>query len=66
MGAIVIQPCLIEAELDSGKLVLPFETRVATGRGYYLCQRAATADKNRAVEVFASWLREQAGDAARA
>jgi DNA-binding transcriptional LysR family regulator len=63
MGAIVIQPCLIEGELDSGKLVLPFETRVATGRGYYLCQRSATAHKNRAAEVFASWLQAQAGDA---
>lgn len=63
MGAIVIQPCLIESELDSGKLVLPFATRVATGRGYYLCQKSATAHKNRAVEAFAAWLQEQAAGA---
>lgn len=63
MGAIVIQPCLIESELDSGKLVLPFAARVATGRGYYLCQKSATAHKNRAVEAFAAWLQEQAAGA---
>ena len=65
MGAIVIQPCLIESELESGKLVLPFDTRVTTGRGYYLCQRSAAVHSNRAVEAFASWLQEQAGSPAR-
>jgi len=64
MGAIVIQPCLIESELRSGQLVLPFDTRVATGRSYYLCQRSATANTNRAVDAFAAWLQEQASDAA--
>ena len=64
MGIIVIQPCLVESELESGKLVLPFDTRAAIGRGYYLCQRSATAHNNRAVEAFASWLQEQAGGAA--
>ena len=49
------QPCLIEAELASGQLVLPFSPAVATDRGYYLCSRAALAD-NEAVEQFTRWL----------
>lgn len=66
MGAVVIQPCLIESELESGKLVLPFDTRVLIKRGYYLCQRSAAAHSNRAVEAFALWLQEQAGSTASA
>jgi len=64
MGAIVIQPCLIESELRSGQLVRPFDICVPTGRSYYLCQRSATANTNRAVDVFAAWLQQQAADAA--
>jgi len=55
MGVTVIQPCLIEAELASGQLVLPFSPAVATDRGYYLCSRAALAE-NDAVEQFTRWL----------
>lgn len=59
MGAIVIQPLLIEAELVSGQLVLPFRQGVATERGYYLCYRAAVAE-NEAVNQFEHWLRAEA------
>lgn len=55
MGAIVIQPVLIEAELASGQLVLPFSPAVATDRGYYLVSRGALAE-NEAVEQFTRWL----------
>lgn len=55
MGATVIQPCLIEAELASGQLVLPFGAAVATDRGYYLCSRAALAG-NAAAQRFTQWL----------
>lgn len=58
MGATIIQPCLIEAELATGQLVVPFPQAVATDRGYYLCSRAALAT-NPVVEVFARWLREE-------
>jgi DNA-binding transcriptional LysR family regulator len=57
LGVGVVQPCLIERELASGELVLPFEVSVSTGRGYYLCIRTAAADKP-AVELFARWLME--------
>lgn len=59
MGAILIQPFLIEAELASGQLVLPFHQAVDTGRGYYLCSRAALA-RNDALESFTRWLEQEA------
>lgn len=64
MGVILIQPLLIEAELASGQLVLPFGQAVDTGRGYYLCSRAALA-RNDALESFTRWLEEEAQASAR-
>jgi len=55
MGAILVQPFLIEAELAAGQLVLPFRTPLDTGRGYHLCGHAALAG-NDAVERFTRWL----------
>ena len=55
MGVTVIQPCLIERELASGELVMPFQQSVSTGRGYYVCYRAAQA-QNLAVVDFVTWL----------
>jgi LysR family glycine cleavage system transcriptional activator len=60
MGVAVLQPCLIERELASGELVLPFPLQVSTGRGYYLCTRRA-ADGKRAIDVFTRWITETAG-----
>ncbi|RZJ15657.1 MAG: LysR family transcriptional regulator [Acidovorax sp.] len=57
MGVTVIQPLLIEAELASGQLVLPFGPAVNTGRGYFLCSRAALAG-NEDVAQFTAWLLE--------
>ena len=57
MGVGLVQPCLIERELASGELVLPFNVSVSTGRGYYLCTRTAAEGKP-AVELFARWLLE--------
>jgi LysR family glycine cleavage system transcriptional activator len=58
MGATLIQPWLIEAELAAGQLVLPFSPAVATDRGYYLCSRAALAE-NEAAEQFTRWLLDE-------
>ena len=62
MGVAVVQACLIERELASGELVIPFDVSVSTGRGYYLCTRLA-ADGQPAVELFARWLLETIGSA---
>lgn len=59
MGVTVIQPALIEHELATGQLVLPFKRSVGTGRGYYLCTRSALSG-HEAVELFSEWLLEQA------
>lgn len=55
MGAAVLQPCLVEAELASGELVQPFPQCVSTGRGYYLCSHR-TRDDDPAVETFRQWI----------
>lgn len=55
MGVAVLQPCLVERELASGELVLPFDLSVSTGRGYFFCTRKAANGKN-AVEVFRRWI----------
>jgi len=60
MGVAILQPCLIERELASGELVLPFDLQVSTGRGYHLCTRSAV-DGNRTIEVFSRWIHEMAG-----
>lgn len=64
MGATVIQPWLIEAELAAGQLVLPFRQTVSTGRGYYLCSRGALA-ANPAVDAFTQWLTRETEASAR-
>lgn len=55
MGAILVQPFLIEAEIAAGQLVLPFPTPLDTGRGYHLCHHTALAG-NDAVDRFTRWL----------
>jgi LysR family transcriptional regulator, glycine cleavage system transcriptional activator len=55
MGVTVIQPLLIETELASGQLVMPFSQTVNTDRGYYLCSRSALAE-NEALATFSRWL----------
>lgn len=59
MGVTVIQPALIEPELASGQLVLPFRQAADTDRGYYLCRRAALAG-NQSSDQFTHWLQLEA------
>lgn len=58
LGAIIIQPALIEAELASGQLVLPFATALRTDRGYHLCWHAAL-DGHDGLAQFADWLQTE-------
>lgn len=55
LGVAALQPCLVERELATGELVLPFELRVSTGRGYHVCTRKASAG-DEAVEAFMRWI----------
>ncbi len=59
MGVAIIQPCLIESELASGQLMIPYSKSVSTGRGYYVCYRPAS-NKLDTIAVFTKWLNQQA------
>ena len=59
MGVAVVQKCMVEADLDSGRLVMPVAGTASTGRGYYLCRRRALG-AHPAADVFSQWLLEAA------
>lgn len=63
VGIAITQPCLIERELQTGELVIPFALPVSTGRGYFLC-----IDKGRPTspgqQAFIQWVQEEARQAA--
>ncbi|GMG94442.1 LysR substrate-binding domain-containing protein [Cupriavidus metallidurans] len=59
LGIALTQPCLIERELEAGELVMPFDLRVDTGRGYFTCvdaQRPRSAAQN----AFLDWILAEA------
>ena len=53
-GLALVDPVLFEGDLAAGRLVAPFETRLASGYGYYLV--TAPEDLDEAVALFRSWL----------
>jgi DNA-binding transcriptional LysR family regulator len=63
MGVAVVQQCMVEPDLASGRLVMPVPGTASTGRGYYLCRRRALGP-HPAAELFAQWLREAAAERA--
>jgi DNA-binding transcriptional LysR family regulator len=59
VGIAITQPCLIERELQSGELVIPFALPVSTGRGYFICtdrDRPASAGQH----AFTAWVQDEA------
>lgn len=58
LGVAVVQRCLIDDELESGRIVIPFERRVSISRGYMLCTRRA-AHSNRGLQLLREWLLTQ-------
>lgn len=59
MGVAVVQRCMVEEDLASGKLRMPVAGAASTGRGYYLCRRRALG-AHPAVEMFSQWVLAQA------
>ena len=53
-GLALVDPALFRDDLAAGRLVAPFETRLASGYGYYLV--TAPEDLDEAVALFRSWL----------
>ncbi|MFD2299482.1 LysR substrate-binding domain-containing protein [Paracidovorax citrulli] len=60
MGIAVVPGCLVERELSTGELVMPFDIPVSCGRGYFICWKRNSPPFS-AQETFAAWLAEQAG-----
>ncbi len=61
MGVAVVQKCMVEDDLASGRLVMPVPGSAATGRGYYLCRRRAQG-AHVAAEMFAEWVLRRASE----
>lgn len=59
MGVAVVQKCMVDTDLASGRLVMPVPGTASTGRGYYLCRRRALG-AHPAADVFSEWLLDQA------
>jgi LysR family transcriptional regulator, glycine cleavage system transcriptional activator len=59
MGVAVVQKCLAEADLQTGRLAVPVEGSASTGRGYYVCRRRAQG-AHPAADLFADWILGQA------
>ncbi len=53
-GLALVDPMLFRDDLRSGRLACPFETRLASGYGYYLATMPEDLDE--AVNLFRSWL----------
>ena len=53
-GLALVDPVLFAEDLAAGRLVAPFEARLASGYGYYLV--TAPEDLDEAVALFRSWL----------
>jgi DNA-binding transcriptional LysR family regulator len=54
MGVAIVQLCLVERELASGQLVLPFRGWLSSGRGFYLCRKADREDSPD-LDAFLRW-----------
>ncbi len=59
MGVAVVQQCMVEQDLASGRLVMPVAGVGSTGRGYYLLHRRALG-AHAAAEAFSDWVKQQA------
>ena len=57
-GVALVQRCMIEDELRSGRLVAPIPISASTGRGYYLC-RCRSLGPHMAADRFEQWVIEQ-------
>ncbi|MCM5680765.1 LysR substrate-binding domain-containing protein [Schlegelella sp. S2-27] len=60
LGCAVVQRCLIEEELASGRVAIACGRSVEIERGYHLCYPAAQRDAP-ALAAWREWLLEQAG-----
>lgn len=62
MGVAVLQRCLVQEEIDSGRVVVPFDVPVSLQHGYLLCC-PLRYEAHPALEIFRSWLLDVANAA---
>lgn len=55
LGQAVVQRCLVEEDLEAGRVALAFDRPVSTERGYYLCQPAQRREQP-AMAAFRRWI----------
>lgn len=58
MGVALIQPCLVERELQAEELVRPFPLAASTGRGYFVCLRK-TGQEHGSARHFVDWVKAE-------
>lgn len=63
MGIAVLQRCLVQEEIDSGRVMVPFDIPVSLQHGYLLCCPSRNADQP-AIDAFRQWLLTMAGQEA--
>jgi LysR family glycine cleavage system transcriptional activator len=59
MGVGLVQRCLVRAELEAGRLVVPFDLPIGLQRGYFLCRLPGGRNAAK-LEIFRQWLLEMA------
>ena len=59
MGVAMVQRCLVEEDLASGRVVLALNAPVHIERGYFLC-RQSHQSSTPALQQFQTWIQEQA------
>lgn len=59
MGVAVLQRCLVQEEIDSGRVGVPFDLPVSLQHGYILCSPQRHGD-HPVLDVFREWLLETA------
>ena len=65
LGIAVIPEFLVQQELDSGELVIPFDHRVASAHAYHLVYPEEKRDLP-VLKSFREWLLSEVADAERA
>lgn len=58
LGVAIGRPPIVDADIESGRLIRPFETEVVTGAGYYLVSATNIANRPK-VANFRNWLLEE-------
>ena len=59
MGVAMVQRCLVEEDLASGRVTLALNAPIHIERGYFLCRPAGRAPSE-ALRQFRAWILEQA------